>query len=323
MEECVVTERMEALLALPDSKRDAILAEFGDAAQPWINDFTQLVRTCAERWRLTLLATAAAGLPINVIYFAETADGEPVVLKVGYPHPEQRTEMIALSCYDGRYTPRLIDCSADLGATLMERIRPGTTFREWGSDIARSRVPMEILGAIPIRADRIEGLPTFESWLELAFAEFREKHPPDHVFYRHVVTAQEVFADVRAASPEDWLLHGDLHHENILLDAGRGWLAIDPKGVIGPRPLECGRFLHNFLEDEIEGAREIADTTVEKLCEVLDVRFATFADTLAMDRTTLARVNYIDCVLSFCWTINSHMPYPDTKPVEASRRMLD
>ena len=29
------------------------------------------------------------------------------------------------------------------------------------------------------------------------------------------------------------LLHGDLHHWNILSDADRGWMAIDPKGVIG------------------------------------------------------------------------------------------
>ncbi|WP_373298360.1 aminoglycoside phosphotransferase family protein [Paludibacterium paludis] len=29
------------------------------------------------------------------------------------------------------------------------------------------------------------------------------------------------------------LLHGDLHHDNVLFDSSHGWLAIDPKGVIG------------------------------------------------------------------------------------------
>ena len=33
-------------------------------------------------------------------------------------------------------------------------------------------------------------------------------------------------------------LHADCHHDNVLDFAGRGWLAIDPKGVIGDRAFE-------------------------------------------------------------------------------------
>ena len=43
------------------------------------------------------------------------------------------------------------------------------------------------------------------------------------------------------------LLHGDLHHWNILSDADRGWMAIDPKGVIGASCLDVGRFINNAM----------------------------------------------------------------------------
>ena len=44
------------------------------------------------------------------------------------------------------------------------------------------------------------------------------------------------------------LLHGDLHHSNVLLDSGRGWLAIDPKGVVGELEYEVGAALRNPYE---------------------------------------------------------------------------
>lgn len=44
------------------------------------------------------------------------------------------------------------------------------------------------------------------------------------------------------------LLHGDLHYANILLSDQQGWLAIDPKGVIGEREYEIP---FPRLQDEI------------------------------------------------------------------------
>ena len=40
------------------------------------------------------------------------------------------------------------------------------------------------------------------------------------------------------------LIHGDFHHFNTLLSE-RGWLAIDPKGVIGPVGYEIGPLMIN------------------------------------------------------------------------------
>ena len=43
------------------------------------------------------------------------------------------------------------------------------------------------------------------------------------------------------------LIHGDLHHYNILIVGKYSWLAIDPKGVIGPAAYEVGPLLMNPL----------------------------------------------------------------------------
>ena len=41
-------------------------------------------------------------------------------------------------------------------------------------------------------------------------------------------------------------LHGDLHHENIM-HGPRGWLAIDPKGVLGDPAFDAANWFYNPL----------------------------------------------------------------------------
>ena len=100
----------------------------------------------------------------------------------------------------------------------------------------------------------------------------------------------------------DCMLHGDCHHENILLDGDR-WKIIDPKGVIGPAVLEAGRFLHNFLEDEVAG-----DITHQDRLRLLRRRCEVAATVLPSSAKTLMAVTYIDATLSTCWQISSGDP---------------
>jgi streptomycin 6-kinase len=56
--------------------------------------------------------------------------------------------------------------------------------------------------------------------------------------------AAGLYAELCDSMAEPVVLHGDLHHENILR-SGDGWVAIDPKGVIGEPAYETGALLRN------------------------------------------------------------------------------
>jgi streptomycin 6-kinase len=70
-----------------------------------------------------------------------------------------------------------------------------------------------------------------------------------------------VFLHLCASQSAPRLLHGDLHHGNVLLDANRGWLAIDPKGAIGEIEFEFGAALRNPCE---RPELFTAETTIER-----------------------------------------------------------
>ena len=61
---------------------------------------------------------------------------------------------------------------------------------------------------------------------------------------RTVEVVEGLVRDLFAENHGNVLLHGDFHHFNILL-SGRGWLAVDPKGVWGPAEYEAGPFIMN------------------------------------------------------------------------------
>ena len=68
------------------------------------------------------------------------------------------------------------------------------------------------------------------------------------------------------------LLHGDLHHFNVLEDAKRGWVAIDPKGVVGELEYEVGAILRNpndFRQPDFFASRDIIERRLRILTNSL------------------------------------------------------
>jgi streptomycin 6-kinase len=99
------------------------------------------------------------------------------------------------------------------------------------------------------------------------------------------------------------LLHGDLHHWNILLDEGRGWMAIDPKGVVGASCLEVGCFLGNALNQ--------GNTAAEKH-QILMNAIRKLSDRLCQHRERIFAGAFCDFVMANSWDLkeepNSRSP---------------
>lgn len=99
-------------------------------------------------------------------------------------------------------------------------------------------------------------------------------------------TAQNLIADQRSMKP----LHGDLHHENIMLSP-RGWIVIDPAGLIGDAALDVANMFSNPL-DRFDLTRD-----QERIAWMAEV----FADALDRDVRTILRYAFAYGCLSAAW----------------------
>ena len=181
----------------------------------------------------------------SVLVFGRRGD-QPVVVKV-VKHPgDEWLSGAVLQAFDGSGTVRVFEYVD--GALLLECLRPGDSLTgkvHDGRDDEATDVLADVIGRMsPSRA--FANIPTVEDW-----GRGFERHEaransgiPKPLFD----SSRRVFFELSATQGTRRLLHGDLHHDNILLDRDRGWLAIDPKGVVGESEYEVGAALRNPYE---------------------------------------------------------------------------
>lgn len=103
--------------------------------------------------------------------------------------------------------------------------------------------------------------------------------------------ARDVADTILSEKRETVVLHGDIHHENVLDAGSRGWLVIDPKGLLGDLAFDYMNLLRN---PDGETA-------------LIPGRFARQADVIAraseLDRTRLLQWTLAFAALSAVWIL--------------------
>ncbi len=279
---------MDAEFDLPPKFVATITATFDDGAA-WLRTLQARLADCAQRYELTI------GEPFDLSYSyvtaATRADGRPVVLKLGVPNPELTTEILALQRYGGLGAVELLAADADRGVLLLERLLPGEMLATLEDDVAATEIAATLMRRLwqPVEADH--PFHTVADWGQRGMRELRTEFgggmdPFDPAL---VALAEECF--FAATDPADHvLLHGDLHHENVLSAQREPWLVIDPKGIVGPRGYECGTYLRNHL------------LTKPDPVQVNARRATQLAEILGLTRTEVLRWGVAHNVLSAWWS---------------------
>ncbi len=281
---------------LPSEFRRRIVEVFGDAGADWLAGLPALLNDCQQSWGLTLQPP----FPLSYNYTAPAvrADGTEVVLKVGVPNPELRSEIAALRVYDGRGAVRLLDSDPDRGVLLLERIRPGTPLVELEDDDAATAIAGEVMKELwrPPPADHpFRSVADWAAGLQRLRARYDGGTGP--LPAGMVEMAEERFRVLLASTTAPVLLHGDLHHWNILRSERGTWLSLDPKGIVGEPAYEVGALLRNPLPALLRSGNP--KRTLARRVDLL-------AERLGFDRARLLAWGAAQAVLSAWWHIEDH-----------------
>jgi streptomycin 6-kinase len=278
---------------IPDEFAATILRLRGPDARDWLDRLPATLAEYARRWSLTLGEPYAA-LSFNYVTRATRADGTPVVLKVGLTDDKElRTETEALAAYGGRGMVALLDAGLTDAVLLLERIEPGTPLTAIEDDDRATSIAAEVMRRLWRPTPDGHDFPTVAHW-GLGFERHRQRFGgsgpiPADLFER----AETLYRELEASMAAPVLLHGDLHHGNILAAMREPWLAIDPKGLIGELAYETGSLLRN----PHERLRTLPDAK-----PLLARRIALLADALNLDRERIRGWGIALAVLSAIWS---------------------
>jgi streptomycin 6-kinase len=165
--------------------------------------------------------------------------GAPAMLKLSTDE-EERFGGLLLEWWDGDGAARVLARSG--GALLMERaIGPGSLvdMAHDGQDDEACRILCTVAAKLHVpRAKPLPDLVPLADW-------FCDLEPAAHAHGGILQRCAETARALLAAPREVAVLHGDLHHGNVLDFCPRGWLAIDPKRLVGERGFDFANIFTN------------------------------------------------------------------------------
>lgn len=241
------------------------------------------------RWGLVpdgppIVTRAARLLPVR-------RGGEAAMLRIA-THPEAKDGGVLLGWWDGRGAARVLAVDGD--ALLLERAQGARSLSEYarnGRDDEATHIICDVVAELHRPHDKpLPDLIGLEQWFA---ALWPAAATHGDILGRSAAAARDLLSDVGDVG----VLHGDIHHSNILDFGSRGWLAIDPNRLQGERGFDYANLFCNPDMDDPE--RPVA---------VVPERFRRRLEIVA-ERSGIARRRLLDWIIAYtgisaAWLIN-------------------
>ena len=284
-----------SVLSLPPD----VLA-FAERGPDWAAFVERLPRLFAElsdEWGLSVDGEPTHGFCSLVVPVRR--EGEPAVLKLGWPHDEGEHEALALQRWGGNGTVRLLTADPHRSALLLERLHP--------TDL--TSVPVleacEVVAALYARLHlpappQLRPLGAYVGpWTEQLAELPRDAPVPHRLVQQAVSLGRDLTAD---PASNGVMIHADLHYENVLSGDREPWLVIDPKPVSGDPHYEPAPMLWNRW-DEAVGSGDVR-TAVRR-------RFHTIVDAAGLDEDRARDWVVVRMLHNAAWELADNPTAPD------------
>jgi streptomycin 6-kinase len=253
----------------------------------WTKDLSKIIDRIANKYKLTQLT------PISSSNYNYVMSGlykeQSVILKLSLDKQSLQLEAKALKAFHRVGAVKIIN--QEEGMLLIEKVVPGDSLKPY--------YPLEDEEAINIACKVIKRLqsvipldntfPHIKDWLS---ALDKDWEVPIHYLNK----ARTLRDKLLQTSMREVLLHGDLHHDNILQNVN-DWVVIDPKGVIGEPTYEVAAFIRNPIPELLE------HTDVRS---IINNRISQFAKCLGLSKERILSWCFVQAVLAWVWALEDN-----------------
>jgi len=180
--------------------------------------------------------------PSSILVITEYKNTKAII-KIPFENSDETHSKQILELFPEDLRPKILDSYHN--ATLLERITPGTTIESLAKkdDNQATLIICNLIKRIaeitPRKSDKVRNIYKLSSGFD-KYLNSSDKNI--------VMTAQNIFKKLEQEAGPLKLLHGDLHHENILKNSKDDYIIIDPKGYLGEIEFEFAAMLRNPIK---------------------------------------------------------------------------
>ena len=211
----------------------------------------------------------------------------PIILKLGLDNDGLKREAIALSAFAGLGAAKVL--AEKDGMLLLERAISGISLRNYFPGKEQEAIDitggcLKKLHQAPLPSSKM--FPHIKDWL---IALNKDLNIPIHYLHK----ARQLRDELLESGTKAVLLHGDLHHDNIL-QQGDDWIVIDPKGVIGEPAYEVAAFIRNPIPELL---------VLNNVVNLISHRITRFSEILEIPERRILDWCYVQAVLAWTWAL--------------------
>jgi streptomycin 6-kinase len=209
---------------------------------------------------------------------------------------EFKSEIEALKIFQGDGIEKLLKEDPESCAILIERLHPGKPLSELDDDDQATRILAGVMKKLWKPLPEEHHFSSLSEWTK-ALYDLKERYPDGnypHISSQLVSKAISWLEMLIQTSDKPMLIHGDLHHDNVLSSDRGGWLAIDPKGVAAEPCYEVGAMIRNPYKKMDKHPR---------MQEIMKRRIEILSEELGFDRERIYQWCLVQTVLSAVWSI--------------------
>lgn len=250
------------------------------------------LQTASCKWGLTGIVSIYEKESRGV-YCADSIEFGPVILKINANSDSLAREFHTLTDMRGTACCQAYAFDSIYGLLLEERILPGTALKQepdWEKRAAGFAQVFEKIHTLPKDSTNYR---SYLNWVQKACmsVENQENKELSDGMHLAVTIAENMFKKYR----ERELLHGDLHHENILQKKSGNYVIVDPKGVIGPPVFDIPRYVLNELDQCDDSLREVH---IDKVIHIL-------SRLLKYSANDIYQLFFMEVMLANAWNFES------------------
>ncbi len=257
---------------------------YGTIGKQWLTNLPKLLKKIEAEYGLVDLK------PINNLSYNYVLSGfqndQPIILKLGLDIDGIKREAAALHAFS-RYGSAKVLAEND-GILLLERAIPGTSLKSYfpSREDEAIQITCEVIKKLHQARPESEKFPHIKDWLKILDKEWKI---PIHYLKKARILRDQLLR----TSEKPVLLHGDLHHDNILKN-NTDWLVIDPKGVIGEPIYEVAAFIRNPIPELL---------TSQDVINIISHRINIFDKTLNLNHERIKQWCFVQAILGWIWAL--------------------
>lgn len=266
-----------------------IRAADGKVGEKWLAQLETLVAELSQEWGLSQIEVMPQ-LTYNFVASVQLSHREQrAILKMSPPTRPVLNEARWLQHFP-KVAPQVLTIDETRNAFLMQICAPGTTLKTQLIKQSDEQVTRELCKVLrDLRAENVQDnsyrhlselIPDLKTLTGIADPALHSE-------------AESLFKDLTLDRSKDVLLHGDLHHENILKH-GDSWKVIDPHGYTGDPVAETGVMIYNPLGELPKDS---------SLAGFLERRLRIMTEELGYDLQRVQAWCFCKTMLSAAWNI--------------------